>query len=354
MSVIAMKDLLQHAYTRHYAVAAFDISSLDVAEGIIQAAERCSSPVVLNLNANVISDAKMVLLLPSLETAARKSSVPVAIQRNYVGHLNALTLAINNGCHSILLASDKNNDIENLIQVAHSCGVPVEALSGEIADIDFLQISMDSVLDPVFSSDTHSIPVTVNLDSAISVEQGQAITAKGVARINFGSILEKGISVQALGQSDGDQQDYQVFTNKLIELVSSEAEACIKICRSSDQADTIFDDCASWLPVEHLIIFNTNGQTESEAQAMLAEGRKSLSQIPGVRKVITGTAVKEDAKYRYTWLIRFCDQAVIDSYREHPSHVAFADNLFRPVAGDRISIDYIWSHGVGEYGAGES
>jgi len=32
--------------------------------------------------------------------------------------------------------------------------------------------------------------------------------------------------------------------------------------------------------------------------------------------------------------------AVIDSYREHPVHVAFADNLFRPVSAERLSIDY--------------
>jgi fructose-bisphosphate aldolase class II len=38
--------------------------------------------------------------------------------------------------------------------------------------------------------------------------------------------------------------------------------------------------------------------------------------------------------------VRFCHTAVIDSYRKHPDHVAFADNLFRPVAGERISIDF--------------
>jgi len=72
----------------------------------------------------------------------------------------------------------------------------------------------------------------------------------------------------------------------------------------------------------------------------MAEGRRVLSAIPGVRAVFTGEAVKTDASYRYTWLIRFCHPAVIDSYREHPAHVAFADNLFRPVAGKRISIDF--------------
>jgi len=50
--------------------------------------------------------------------------------------------------------------------------------------------------------------------------------------------------------------------------------------------------------------------------------------------------VEEDAKYRHTWLVRFCHPAVINSYREHPMHIAFADKLFRPVASERISIDY--------------
>jgi fructose-bisphosphate aldolase class II len=89
------------------------------------------------------------------------------------------------------------------------------------------------------------------------------------------------------------------------------------------------------MPVEHLIIYNVAGIDEAHVEAMIAEGHCVLSAIPGVREVVTGKAVKEDAKYRYTWLVRFCHPAVIESYRKHPDHVAFADNLFRPVAGGR-------------------
>jgi fructose-bisphosphate aldolase class II len=73
---------------------------------------------------------------------------------------------------------------------------------------------------------------------------------------------------------------------------------------------------------------------------IIAEGQRVLSAIPGVREVFTGSAIKDDARYRYTWLVRFCHPAVIDSYRQHPDHVAFADQHFRPIAGDRVSIDY--------------
>lgn len=99
--------------------------------------------------------------------------------------------------------------------------------------------------------------------------------------------------------------------------------------------------CRPWTPVEHLIIYNVEGLDKTGAKAMMAEGRRVLSAIPGVREVFTGEAIKQDAGYRYIWLVQFCHPAVIDSYREHPAHVAFADNLFRPVAGKCISIDYL-------------
>ncbi|QGU31791.1 Dabb family protein [Thermochromatium tepidum] len=40
------------------------------------------------------------------------------------------------------------------------------------------------------------------------------------------------------------------------------------------------------------------------------------------------------------WLIRFTHEAVIDHYRDHPAHVAFADQHFRPLAPDRLTTDY--------------
>ncbi len=62
--------------------------------------------------------------------------------------------------------------------------------------------------------------------------------------------------------------------------------------------------------------------------------------MPAVEAAARRTSIP-NAKYRYTWLLRFCHPEVIDSYREHPDHIAFADKRFRPVAGGRISIDYL-------------
>jgi hypothetical protein len=66
----------------------------------------------------------------------------------------------------------------------------------------------------------------------------------------------------------------------------------------------------------------------------------ALGAIPGVRRVFTGRALRRDDRYQYCWLVRFANPAVVASYRDHPDHVAFANTQFRPIATDRISIDF--------------
>jgi len=94
------------------------------------------------------------------------------------------------------------------------------------------------------------------------------------------------------------------------------------------------------VPVDHVILFNVEGLDETGVQAMLEEGARMLGPIAGVRDLAAGVAVKADAAYRYHWMVRFAHPNVIPYYRDHPAHVAFADGRFRPVAGNRVSIDY--------------
>ncbi len=114
----------------------------------------------------------------------------------------------------------------------------------------------------------------------------------------------------------------------------------MRLWGSAGRATEVLSECRTWQPVEHLIIYNVKGLDQAGVEHMMAEGRRVLSAIPGVREVFTGEALKQDAGYRYDWMVRFASPEVIDSYREHPAHKAFADSLFRPCTGGRISIDY--------------
>ena len=78
MPLVDMKDMRQHAYGNRYAVGAFDLVSLDFLEAILDAAERCRAPVVLSLAESHFEYFDFDLLMPAVETAARRATVPVA------------------------------------------------------------------------------------------------------------------------------------------------------------------------------------------------------------------------------------------------------------------------------------
>jgi len=186
------------------------------------------------------------------------------------------------------------------------------------------------------------IPLVIHGGTGLSDDQFRQLIANGVAKINYYTALSDAAEKQineniGAGTSGG----FTGLVKNIRTVVAAEAERCMRLWGAAGRADEVLSRCRPWLPVEHLIIYNVEGIDKSGVEAMIAEGRRVLSAIPGVREVFTGEAVQDDAKYRHIWLVRFCHPAVIDSYREHPDHLTFADKLFRPVAGERISIDYL-------------
>lgn len=93
--------------------------------------------------------------------------------------------------------------------------------------------------------------------------------------------------------------------------------------------------------VRHLIVFNKREDASDEACRLMGElAREVLAQIPGVTHVSFGRSVLEEARYRYYLFVDFIDRSVIPVYLDHPIHIRFAENHFRPMAPDRITTDY--------------
>ncbi len=383
MPLVDMKDMLQHAHDHGYAVGAFDLLSLDFLQGIMAAAERARAPVILSLSESHFDDFDVELMMPAVEAAAGRASVPVAIQLNHCAGLDSAVRGINRGCNGVIVDVSHQSQLDpvassrEIVTMAHACGVPVEGelgylLEGEgaerhpgkIADttvaevqtyveetgVDFLAVSVDCVTGkPTLDwqrlkqiNEALGIPLVIQGASGLSDDQFRRLIGSGVAKINDDTVLADiaGATIRNAAKSCHDS-DYTALLASVRAAIATEAEQGMRRWGSAGRAAEVLSCCRSWTPVEHLIIYNVEGLDETGVERMMAEGRRVLGAIPGVREVVTGKAVQEKAKYRYTWLVRFCHPAVIDSYREHPDHVAFADELFRPVAGkQRISIDY--------------
>jgi fructose-bisphosphate aldolase class II len=387
MPLVNMKDMLNHAYQHGYAVGAFDVVSLDFVTGIMEAAEASRSPVILSLAESHFDYFDFELLMPAVESAARRASVPVAIHLDHGHTLESAIRSINLGCNGVMVDASHRDFKENVaitrqvVEMARGCGVPVEGelgyvpgVEGEDAErhpgelaytsvaeaevfvertgVDFLAVSIGTVHgrmkgQPKLNynrlkqiNESLGIPLVLHGGTGLSDDQYKRLISGGIAKINYYTALADAAGTQIKDNTKQGARGYTGLVRCVGEAIKQEAERCMRLWGAAGRAAEVLTQCAPWTTVEHLIIYNTTLNDESEVEAMMAEGRRALSAIPGVREVFTGNAVQEEAGYRHSWLVRFCHPAVIDSYREHPDHVAFANRHFRPVAGDRISIDY--------------
>jgi fructose-bisphosphate aldolase class II len=382
-----MKDMLQHAYDNKYAVGAFDLVSLDFLQGILDAAEHCHSPVILSLAESHFDYFNFDLIMPAVEAAAKLATVPVAIHLDHGHSLPSAIRAINCGCNGVMVDASHTDLEKNLqttrevVTMAHGCGIPVEGelgyvpgVEGEdaerhpgeiaytsIADaetyvqetgVDFLAVSIGTVhgrmrgeprlnierLEQI--NNALKIPLVIHGGTGLSDTQFKRLIRNGVSKINYYTALSD-LAGRCIGNNIRQGgKGYTTLVNGMSNTIANEVIRCMNLWGSAGRAGQVLAKSQPWLPVEHVIIYNVQGLDETCINIMMAKGRESLAGIPGVREVITGKAVRDDADYKYAWVMHFCHPAVIDSFRKHPVHVDFADNLFRPVAGGRISIDY--------------
>jgi len=388
MPVVDMKDMLQHAYDHGYAVGAFDLVSLEFLEGIMSAAERARAPVILSLAESHFEYFDFELIMPAVEAAAKRASVPVAIHLDHGASHDSAIAAINFGCNGVMVDASHTDFDDNVritksvVETARACGVPVEGelgyvpgVEGEDAEnhpgdvaytmlaeaqayvdqtgVDFLAVSVGTVHGRMKGkprldyqrlkqiNESLAIPLVIHGGTGLSDDQFRRLIANGVAKINYYTALSDAAGICIRKNTKADQSNsYTGLMKDVPTAISNEVERCMRLWGSAGRAAEVLSRCRLWMPVEHLIVYNVEEIDQYRVEMIMAEGRRVLGAIPGVREVVTGQAIQENAKYRYTWIVRFCHPAVIDSYREHHDHVAFADNLFRPVAGSRISIDF--------------
>ena len=170
----------------------------------------------------------------------------------------------------------------------------------------------------------------------------ERLIERGVAKINYYTALADAAAVRMRANAATDPRAGYTGLMKGVQAgIAAEVERCMQRWGSTNQAAAVLRSARPWREVEHLIIYNFTDKAEARVPEAMANGRRDLSAIPGVRRVFTGTAVTPDAKYQHCWLVRFASSDVIPSYRDHPAHKRFADAEFRPFADGRISIDYV-------------
>ena len=137
------EEIVEDAYSRHYAVGAFNCLSLENVLGAVDAAEQLHSPLILQLAEVQFPYAPMELMAPVFLKAAKAAKVPVAVHLDHGQSVETCIKAIKAGFNSVMydgasLPFEKNVYESGLVaRLAHACGVDVEAELGKVGDTGF-------------------------------------------------------------------------------------------------------------------------------------------------------------------------------------------------------------------------
>jgi len=277
MPIVNLTDLLRHAGTTESAVPEIVVRDLPSLLADLAAADALATPLIVSVGSDSFAGIRREAVMVAVERAADAARIPVALHLDGVSDEPELAAAIRLGFCAVTLASN----------------LPARDRA------ELIRIAEDC---GITLGDYHD-SVTQHSDTDRKVSSGVRWVTHDATSGDFAGLIH------ALG--------------------------------TGGRSEEFLRECRVWSPVEHVVEFNPNGLNEEEVAELLELGTQQLGTIPGVREVRTGRAAAENARYRFCWFIRFANPAVIDSFNRHPTHVAFADRHFRPIARDRLTTNYI-------------
>jgi Stress responsive A/B Barrel Domain len=93
--------------------------------------------------------------------------------------------------------------------------------------------------------------------------------------------------------------------------------------------------------IQHTVAFTLKHARGSVAETDFLDAADVLADIPGVQNFekLRQTSVKTDFAFGFS--MYFTDQAAYDTYNDHPWHVAFVRDRWKPEVSRFMEIDYV-------------
>ena len=150
MAMISLRQLLDHAAEHGYGLPAFNINNLEQIQAIMQAAEECASPVILQASAGARKYAGEAFLRRMVEAAVESyPEIPVCMHQDHGASPAVCQASIRSGFSSVMMdgslredmktpaAYDYNVEVTRKVgEMAHAVGVSVEGELGCLGSLE--------------------------------------------------------------------------------------------------------------------------------------------------------------------------------------------------------------------------
>jgi len=162
MPLISSFKILSDAQKGHYAIGAFNIENMEMAQAVIAAGEETNSPLIIQTTPSTLKYAPPSLFYAIVKSIADNSPIPVALHLDHGDSFARSCEAIRAGYTSIMIDGSKLPFEENIaltkkvVEVASILNIPVEGELGtiggkedslEVKDKDALYTNVDQAVE---------------------------------------------------------------------------------------------------------------------------------------------------------------------------------------------------------------
>ena len=139
MPLVTSKALMLDAQKGRYAVGAFNIENMEMAQDVIEAAQESNAPVILQTTPGTLKYAGPDVFAGMVAALARKAKVPVALHLDHGNSFDLAKEALAAGYTSVMIDGSALNLEDNIalsrrvVEIVAPLGIPVEAELGKVA-----------------------------------------------------------------------------------------------------------------------------------------------------------------------------------------------------------------------------
>ncbi|QDR80889.1 putative fructose-bisphosphate aldolase [Sporomusa termitida] len=217
MALVTMKELLQDAKKRKYAVGGFNVFNFETLGAVIEVAEELKTPLVLGIPERLFKFVDVETLSAAMIRGAQKTTVPVALHLDHGYTYEGVMKAIRWGFTSVMFDGSALSFEDNLkrtkeiTRIAHSLGVSVEGELGYISYYDQIKdINEENMVKPDVA---HRFVEKTRVDAlAVAVGTNHGVY-RGGPKLNFSRLSELNNTVNVPlvmhGGSKLSKEDYQ-------------------------------------------------------------------------------------------------------------------------------------------------
>lgn len=184
MSYVTTKEILLQAQQGKYAVGAFNVENMEMAQAVIEAAVELSAPVILQTTPSTLRYAPVEMYSAIVTQLAKEAAVPVALHLDHGSSFNLAKRALEAGYSSVMIDGSKEIFDQNIqltrqvVETAQKYHVPVEAELGKVGGKeDDLEAEGDAYTDPeqarIFVEQTGVDSLAVAIGTAHGVYRGE-------------------------------------------------------------------------------------------------------------------------------------------------------------------------------------